>query len=70
MTPPALKQSTSSADTQIINTSRIITYYLFKKSGISSLTFLISILLPNQASFHSFSFLLRYFSINLMTSFP
>ena len=39
------------------NSSQIIIYYLFKKSGISSLAFFISILSPNQVSFHSFNFL-------------
>ena len=39
------------------NSSQIIIYFFFKKSGISFLDSLSSILLPNQASFHSFSFL-------------
>jgi len=39
------------------NSSQITNYFFFRKSGISFLDSFISILFPNQASFHSFSFL-------------
>ena len=39
------------------NSTRIIFYLRFKKSGISFFDSFISTLLPNQVSFHSFSFL-------------
>ena len=39
------------------NSSRIIFYFLFRKSGILVLTSFTSTLLPNHVSFHSLSFL-------------
>ena len=49
----------------INNSSRIIFYLRFKKSGISFWRSIISTFLPNQVSFHSFSFLsTKYYDIS------